>query len=57
MSISDRNGPNNVVDGLDHIQHITEASFLGGLKQRLLSFIFRATWNEEDDPTLVSHIN
>ncbi|KAL8036075.1 hypothetical protein ABFS82_12G133000 [Erythranthe guttata] len=42
----------NVANGSDHIQHIPEASFLSGLKQRLLSFIFRGIWNEEDDPTL-----
>ncbi|KAL3625245.1 acid phosphatase det1 [Castilleja foliolosa] len=33
-------------------QNIPEASFLGGLKQRLLSFIFRGMWNEEENPAL-----
>ncbi|GFP82150.1 light-mediated development protein det1 [Phtheirospermum japonicum] len=28
------------------------ALFVGGLKQRLLSFIFRGMWNEEEDPAL-----
>ncbi|EPS59849.1 deetiolated 1-like protein, partial [Genlisea aurea] len=31
------------------IQHSQQDSFLSGLKQRLLSFIFRGIWNEEDD--------
>uniref|UniRef100_A0A0D9Y244 Light-mediated development protein DET1 n=1 Tax=Oryza glumipatula TaxID=40148 RepID=A0A0D9Y244_9ORYZ len=32
-------------------------SFLPGIKQRLLSFIFRKTWNEESDQTLrVQHL-
>lgn len=30
-----------------------ENSFLCGIKQRLLSFIFRGIWNEERDDTLV----
>lgn len=33
-------------------QALGETSFLGGLKQRLLSYIFRGIWNEESDPTL-----
>lgn len=40
-------------NGLHQFQ-IQEASFLSGLKQRLLSFIVRGIWNEEDDPTMVS---
>ncbi|ONK59113.1 uncharacterized protein A4U43_C08F3100 [Asparagus officinalis] len=33
------------------------SSFLSGIKQRLLSFIFRKTWNEEADQTLrVQHL-
>ncbi|KAG8373883.1 hypothetical protein BUALT_Bualt11G0071600 [Buddleja alternifolia] len=51
MANADRNRTHNVENGSDHIQHIPEASFLSGLKQRLLSFIFRGIWNEEDDPT------
>ncbi|PRQ55892.1 putative de-etiolated protein 1, Det1 [Rosa chinensis] len=38
-----------------HVQNIHEttvACFHSGLKQRLLSFIFRGMWNEETDPTL-----
>ncbi|KAK6152095.1 hypothetical protein DH2020_014730 [Rehmannia glutinosa] len=48
----DRNRTHNIENGLDHNQHTPEAPFLGGLKQRLLSFIFRGIWNEEDDPTV-----
>ncbi|KAF7837373.1 light-mediated development protein DET1 isoform X1 [Senna tora] len=33
-------------------QHNVENSFLSGIKQRLLSFIFRGIWNEEKDDTL-----
>ncbi|KAG6489349.1 hypothetical protein ZIOFF_050618 [Zingiber officinale] len=37
-----------------HHQQVTQAnSFLSGIKQRLLSFIFRKAWNEESDPSLV----
>jgi len=31
-------------------------SFLPGIKQRLLSYIFRETWNEVPDQTLVSYL-
>lgn len=55
MSIPERNRADNAGNGLDHIQHIPEAPFLSGLKQRLLSFIFQGIWNEEDDPALVRH--
>ncbi|PIN21784.1 Negative regulator of histone [Handroanthus impetiginosus] len=51
-SIPDRNRTNNTANGLDSIPPMPEASFLSGLKQRLLSFIFRGIWNEEVDPTL-----
>ncbi|XP_042408418.1 light-mediated development protein DET1-like isoform X3 [Zingiber officinale] len=39
-------------------QQVTEAnSFISGIKQRLLSFIFRKAWNEEPDPSLrVQHL-
>ncbi|CAH9102348.1 unnamed protein product [Cuscuta europaea] len=33
----------------NHSELIQETSFLGVLKQRLLSFIFRGIWNEESD--------
>lgn len=39
-----------------HGQAARGVSFLPGIKQRLLSFIFRKTWNEESDQTLVSHL-
>uniref|UniRef100_A0A0D9Y933 Light-mediated development protein DET1 n=1 Tax=Oryza glumipatula TaxID=40148 RepID=A0A0D9Y933_9ORYZ len=38
-----------------HGQAARDVSFLPSIKQRLLSFIFRKTWNEESDQTLVSH--
>nr|GME08749.1 light-mediated development protein DET1 isoform X1 [Ipomoea batatas] len=37
---------------LNNNQPIPETSFLGVLKQRLLSFIFRGIWNEESDQTM-----
>lgn len=40
-------------NGLHHSQPNAENSFLSGIKQRLLSFIFREIWNEESDNTLV----
>ncbi|KAK6126679.1 hypothetical protein DH2020_039574 [Rehmannia glutinosa] len=57
MSNPDRNRTHNIENGLDHNQHTPEAPFLGGLKQRLLSFIFRGIWNEEDDPTVVQFLD
>ncbi|KQK04393.1 light-mediated development protein DET1 isoform X5 [Brachypodium distachyon] len=40
-----------------HGQAAQGSSFLPGIKQRLLSFIFRKTWNEEPDQTLrVQHL-
>ncbi|KAL6585659.1 acid phosphatase det1 [Orobanche minor] len=51
-SIPDRNSTNSVANGLHQDQHSQEVSFLGGLKQRLLSFIFQGFWSEEDDPVL-----
>ncbi|XP_058105203.1 light-mediated development protein DET1 isoform X3 [Magnolia sinica] len=41
-----------VENGQQHHQHIQGGSFLSGIKQRLLSFIFRGIWNEETDHTL-----
>ncbi|XP_034708751.1 light-mediated development protein DET1 isoform X3 [Vitis riparia] len=45
---------NHVENGLDHNQINMNNSFLSGIKQRLLSFIFRSISNEETDKTLVS---
>ncbi|KAJ8749729.1 hypothetical protein K2173_012280 [Erythroxylum novogranatense] len=45
--------PGNLTEnGVHHNQPNSEHSFLGGIKQRLLSFIFRAIWNEERDNAL-----
>lgn len=57
MAIPDRNRVQNIGNGLDNIHHMPETPFLGGLKQRLLSFILRGIWNEEHDPTSVSILN
>ncbi|KAJ7955534.1 Light-mediated development protein DET1 [Quillaja saponaria] len=43
---------NQVESTLLQSQPILENSFLSGIKQRLLSFIFREIWNEETDETL-----
>ncbi|KAF8379867.1 hypothetical protein HHK36_029316 [Tetracentron sinense] len=43
---------NRVENGLQHNQHIPGSSFLSGIKQRLLSFIFRGIWNQEADHSL-----
>uniref|UniRef100_A0A7N2MV30 Light-mediated development protein DET1 n=1 Tax=Quercus lobata TaxID=97700 RepID=A0A7N2MV30_QUELO len=43
---------NHVQNGLHHSQPNLEESFLSGIKQRLLSFIFHRIWNEEKDRTL-----
>ncbi|CAI9760973.1 unnamed protein product [Fraxinus pennsylvanica] len=43
---------NHIENGSQHTEDIPETPFLSGLKQRLLSFIFRGIWNEEDDPNL-----
>ncbi|KAK3017367.1 hypothetical protein RJ639_005554, partial [Escallonia herrerae] len=56
MSISDRSKlqqipVDNVGNGVHNNQPIQEIFFLRGLKQRLLSFIFRGLWNEETDET------
>ncbi|THG15024.1 hypothetical protein TEA_013930 [Camellia sinensis var. sinensis] len=47
---------NHVGNGLQHNQSIPNSSFLSGIKQRLLSFIFRGIWAEETDQTLVGHV-
>lgn len=46
----------HAANGLPHNQLVGETSFLSGIKQRLLSFIFQAIWNEETDPCLVSYL-
>ncbi|KAI5659064.1 hypothetical protein M9H77_27857 [Catharanthus roseus] len=38
--------------GLHHDDSVAETSFLSGMKQRLLSYIFQGIWNEESDPAL-----
>jgi de-etiolated-1 len=43
------NGNDN---GVNHNQPAGDNYFLSGLKQRLLSFIFRGIWNEESESTL-----
>lgn len=43
---------NHVQNGLHHNQPHLDNTFLSGIKQRLLSFIFRRIWNEEKDRTL-----
>lgn len=48
---------NHVENGLDHNQINMNNSFLSGIKQRLLSFIFRSISNEETDKTLVGSLN
>lgn len=45
---------NHVGNGFHHSLPESETSFLSGIKQRLLSFIFRGIWNEETDQTMVS---
>lgn len=45
----------NSNDGVPSSEHYEVRNvFLSGIKQRLLSFIFRAIWNEEVDETQVS---
>ncbi|CAN6463762.1 unnamed protein product [Victoria cruziana] len=39
-------------NGLQHLQQIQGGAFLSGIKQRLLSFIFRGIWNEETNHSL-----
>ncbi|KAK9001292.1 hypothetical protein V6N11_083079 [Hibiscus sabdariffa] len=40
-----------VDNGINHDQPNSNNSFLSGIKQRLLSFIFREIWSEKTDPT------
>lgn len=44
----------HVGNGFHHSLPESETFFLSGIKQRLLSFIFRGIWNEETDQTMVS---
>lgn len=39
-------------NGMQRSQQIQCGTFLGGIKQRLLSFIFRSIWNGDTDPVL-----
>lgn len=49
--------PENLVqNGSHHNMLTTENTFLSGIKQRLLSFIFQGIWNEETDQNLVSYL-
>jgi len=62
MSLFDKNKQqqvpeNNVENHMHQGQPNMGNSFLSGIKQRLLSFIFQGIWNEETDDTLVSFIN
>ncbi|XP_059634555.1 light-mediated development protein DET1 isoform X2 [Cornus florida] len=43
---------NHIGNGLQHSESVPDNYFLSGIKQRLLSFIFRGIWNEETDQTL-----
>lgn len=58
MAVLDKGKQNDlamhqVENGLQHHQHTPGGPFLSGIKQRLLSFIFRGIWNEEADHALV----
>lgn len=62
MQLSNKNKQHQVPE--NHVEnHMHQGqpnvgnSFLSGIKQRLLSFIFQGLWNEETDDTLVSLIN
>ncbi|XP_042488753.1 light-mediated development protein DET1 isoform X2 [Macadamia integrifolia] len=43
---------NQIENGTQHHWHIPGTFFVSGIKQRLLSFIFRGIWNEEKDHTM-----
>ncbi|PHT59482.1 Light-mediated development protein DET1 [Capsicum baccatum] len=43
----------HVGNGFHHSLPESETFFLSGIKQRLLSFIFRGIWNEETDQTML----
>ncbi|XP_010246313.1 PREDICTED: light-mediated development protein DET1 isoform X2 [Nelumbo nucifera] len=48
---------NQVENGLQSHQNMPGTPFLSGIKQRLLSFIFRGIWNEETDHTMVQFLD
>lgn len=54
MSVSDQLPENHIE--INQGQPNMENAFLSGIKQRLLSFIFRGIWNEEKDDTLVGSL-
>lgn len=47
---------NPVENGLHQSEPSSDYCFLSGIKQRLLSFIFRGIWNEEPDQALVGYL-
>ncbi|XP_051148931.1 light-mediated development protein DET1 isoform X2 [Andrographis paniculata] len=51
-SSAQRNRTHSIGNGLNPSQDAPAGSFLSGLKQRLLSYIYQGIWNEEDDPAL-----
>lgn len=58
MPVSDQSqlhhSENHVETHAHQNQLYQNSSFLSGIKQRLLSFIFRTIWNQESDDILVS---
>nr|XP_025699865.1 light-mediated development protein DET1 isoform X3 [Arachis hypogaea] len=57
MALSDKNKQqqllgNHIYNNIHQAQPNPGNSFLSGIKQRLLSFMFRGLWNEETDDTL-----
>ncbi|XP_057817653.1 light-mediated development protein DET1 isoform X1 [Cryptomeria japonica] len=40
----------HMANGMQQNQQLQSSTFLGGIKQRLLSFIFRSLWNEDTVP-------
>lgn len=53
QSLSGNKEDDSAENGLHHSQPSCSNSFLSGIKQRLLSFIFREISNEESDNILV----
>ncbi|RYR10351.1 hypothetical protein Ahy_B05g078817 isoform E [Arachis hypogaea] len=61
MALSDKNKQqqllgNHIDNNIHQAQPNPGNSFLSGIKQRLLSFMFRGLWNEETDDTLVGFL-
>lgn len=57
MANPDKHKLNQVAaNGVHDDQAIAETSFLTGMKQRLLSYIFQGILNGESDPSLVSYV-